>query len=220
MSAPESPRYEELTTGQKVAGCIVAAVVFLIAIVVWVNPPVQVVTEYSREGDILGVTERDFDATTPFTILTIGALIIVGYVLNGLRFSRISAAGVSAEAKDAGQAAEKYYLESEGAREEEEVSVEEKASPEASEDPVQYVQQEDGDYAVYPLEAVPVTVIGDALSNWPEDVSKPDDLSNFEFATRKTGKGNHPWTVKFKGRKAITVSYGGYGKSGATVAGQ
>jgi hypothetical protein len=220
MKLPKAPRYGELTTGQKVSGYVAAGLVFFVAIIVWANPPVQAITEYSSKGDIVGVTERELDATTPFTILLVGALIIVGYVINGLRFSRVSAAGVSAEAKDAAKAAEDYYSESEGEREEEAVSIEDKESPEASEDPVEYVQHDDGKYAVYPLEAVPVTVIGDALSNWPEDVDKPDDLSSFEFATRKTGKGNHPWTIKFKGRKAVAVSYGGYGKSGATVAGQ
>jgi len=62
-----------------------------------------------------------------------------------------------------------------------------------------------------------MSVLTDALLKWPPDIKKPDDLSAFEFATRKTGKGNHPWTIKFKGRKAIIVSYGGYRKDEASV---
>jgi len=130
----------------------------------------------------------------------------------------LSAAGVSAEAPDAAAVAKGYYGAPSEDRPRAEVTVQDKESPEPSEVPTGYLDAEDGRYAVYKLNELPISVITDALASWPEGDNKPEDLSSFEFATRKTGKGNHPWTIKFKGKKAVIVSYGGYGKVGATVA--
>lgn len=70
----------------------------------------------------------------------------------------------------------------------------------------------------YALDLVPLHVMCDLLSNWPEDVAQPADLSAFEFAARRRGRGNHRWIIKFRGLEAIRVAYGGYEKKQATVA--
>ncbi|WP_280570759.1 hypothetical protein [Chromohalobacter sp. 296-RDG] len=217
MTSNKPARRDELTSKQRFWGVVAASALILIGFLVWYFPPIHSLVERGPDGKAINTIYEQVDGTTPFSILVIGGLILLGFVLNGLRFTKITAGSVSAEAKDAGEAAEDYYESTGGERDEEEVSVEDKESPEPSESPITYVEHDDGRYSVYSLTAVPVSVLGDSLSKWPEDVPKPDDLSAFEFATRKTGKGNHPWTIKFKGRKALTVSYGGHGKSEATV---
>lgn len=217
MSSNRSVRRDELTGTQRLSGAFAALALIVIGFRVWYFPPTHSLVELGPHGEVVRTTKEQADGTTPFLVLVLSGVVLLGFVLNGLRFTKITAAGVSAEAKDAGEAAEDYYESTGGERDEEEVSVEDRESPEPNESPITYVEHDDGRYAVYSLTAVPTSVLVDALSKWPEDLQRPDDLSAFEFATRKTGKGNHPWTVKFKGRKAVTVSYGGYGKSEATV---
>lgn len=211
------PKTDELTQTQRIGGAVVAAVLVALAFVVLYCPPTKSITETSGAGGVTHLVQEAQDSTTPFLALFLGGLVVFVFSLNGLRFSKISAAGVSAESPDAGEAAQEFYETPEEDRAEEEVTVQDKDSPEPVDAPIRYVEHADGRYAVYSLEAVPASVMGDALSNWPEG-TKPRDLGSFEFASRKTGKGNHPWTVKFKGNRAVTVSYGGYGKTAATVA--
>ena len=71
--------------------------------------------------------------------------------------------------------------------------------------------------SVFELKDVPLRVISDALNNWPANNPLPNNLAEFEFATRKQGKGNHPWILKFNGCKPVTISYGGRAKTGSTV---
>lgn len=210
-------RRDELTKRQRIVGSFIAAALIAISFLVLYNPPSKSKVETDGRRVILNLVKEDQDATTPFLALFLGGLGILAFTLNGLRFSKISAAGLSAESGDPAEAAEEFYETPKEDRAEAEVTVNDKESPEPSESPVTYVEQDDGRYAIYSLPAVPATVLSDAVSNWPGG-NGPDEITSFEFATRKTGKGNHPWTVKFKGKKAITVSYGGYGKTEPTVA--
>lgn len=46
----------------------------------------------------------------------------------------------------------------------------------------------------------------------------PDRLSDIEYGARSTGRGNHPWFVKFRRREGIwKVAFGGQGKTTPTV---
>jgi len=181
-------------------------------------PPEKVSRELDGKGTVIKVLLESTDVTTPFLSIFLAGVALVVFGINGIRFAKITAAGVSAEAPDATAAATNYYKAPSEDRPQNEVKVEEKESPDPTDVPAGYLEAEDGGkYAVFKLNEVPSSVIADALASWPKDDSKPEDLSGFEFATRKTGKGNHPWTLKFKGKKAVIVSYGGFAKAGPTV---
>lgn len=181
-------------------------------------PPEKVSRELDGKGTVIKVLLESTDVTTPFLSIFLAGMALVVFGINGIRFAKITAAGVSAEAPDATAAATTYYKAPSEDRPQTEVKVEEKESPDPTDVPTGYLEAEDGGkYAIYKLNEVPSSVISDALASWPKEDSKPEDLSGFEFATRKTGKGNHPWTLKFKGKKAVIVSYGGFAKLGATV---
>lgn len=180
-------------------------------------PPEKASRELDSKNNVVKIVLETIDVTTPFLAIFLAGFALLVFAINGLRFAKISAAGVSAEAPDAAAAAKGYYDAPSDERPKAEVTVQDKESPEPSEVPTGYLEAEDGRYAVYKLNELPTSVISDALAAWPEGDTKPEDLGSFEFATRKTGKGNHPWTLKFKGKKAVVVSYGGYGKAGATV---
>jgi hypothetical protein len=77
--------------------------------------------------------------------------------------------------------------------------------------PVETIRTEEGSLSVYPLTSVPPRVLGDLFSKWPEGQPLPKDLSTFEFALRKEGKGNHPWVVKFAGDDTLLVVSRGKG---------
>jgi len=59
-------------------------------------------------------------------------------------------------------------------------------------------------------------VLGEILLNHANEV--PDRLSDIEYGARSTGRGNHPWFVKFRRRERIwKVAFGGQGKTTPTV---
>lgn len=59
-------------------------------------------------------------------------------------------------------------------------------------------------------------VLHDIYSN--DEDGFPDRLSDIEYGARSTGRGNHPWFVKFRRRERIgKVAFGGQGKTTPTV---
>jgi hypothetical protein len=79
------------------------------------------------------------------------------------------------------------------------------------------------DYKQLRAPDVPLTVLGDILTAWNEERKTGRwDVNTLVAATRKTGPGNHPWTVTFydpdeKRYRHWKVSRGGRSKRGATV---
>lgn len=211
---------QELPDWLRYLSAIVGAAIIFGAVALLFCPPERVSRELSGSNTVVKVVLETADVTTPFLVVFLAGFALLVFAINGLRFAKISAAGLSAEAPDAATAAKGYYEAPSEDRPKNEVTVQDKESPEPSEVPTGYLEAEDGKYAVYKLNELPMAVITDALALWPEGATKPEDLNSFEFATRKTGKGNHPWTIKFKGKKAVVVSYGGQGKGKATVAQQ
>lgn len=208
---------DELSKSQKCIGAIVATLLISSSFFILYFPPVKLTVETDRRGVTTKFVKEDIDSSTAFLALFVSGITVLSYALNGLRFSKISAAGVTAEAIKAGEAAQAFYDIPTEVREEEVVLVTDKESPEPKDSPVSYRDLPDGRYAIYTLETIPASVISDALAHWPEK-ERPDDLGFFEFATHKLGKGNNPWTIKFKGKSAVKVSYGGQGKTHPTVA--
>lgn len=69
---------------------------------------------------------------------------------------------------------------------------------------------------VYALDAVPVRVLRDLLDKMPE--SELPQLFAVEFVARRSGRGNHPWLIKFRAEEKIwKVAYGGHGKVDPSV---
>ena len=210
----------ELTPAERLWGMVVGGLLAVTALVVLYAAPTSLVSEsYGDDGTAQTVREKQ-DTSTAFIAVFIGGVAMFGFSLNGLRLARISAGGLVAESRDAGSAAQEYAdtLETDRA-EPEELVIADNASPEAFTPPVRHVEFSDGTHAVYGLESVPVSVLNDAFSKWPYP-NLPTDMGQFEFATRKKGRGNHPWTVKFRSHRPVVVSYGGQGKKDATVAQQ
>lgn len=148
----------------------------------------------------------------------VGGISVLVFAINGLQLRRISAGSFTAESSPEEQMAKDYYRIPEDDRHTLPIIIEETTTPpQPVESLVPSIVAGDESIAVYELKQVPLTVIIDAMQNWPEEDSAPVDLSLFEFATRKVGKGNHPWTLKFAGKNAVLVSYGGQGKREATV---
>jgi hypothetical protein len=181
-------------------------------------PPTKGTTTYDDSGAIKTRVIETIDASVPFVSLLIAGLGLLIFGINGLRITKVSAGDYSAEAGSVRKKAEEFHLAAEEQRPESPVAVPDKDSPEPSDVPIATVKSKEGDVAIYSLSEVPTAVIADALAHWPENEPKPDDLSSFEFASRATGKGNHPWVLKFKGKKAVVVTYGGHAKRTPTVA--
>ena len=180
------------------------------------NPPFYETIERDTADGSVKTSYTTADLSTPFTVTFITAALLVLYALNGRAITRISAGDFSAESGSSIDNANNFFDKPSDGSEYINVNADGDA-PQPTEPSEGVVSTIEGEVAVYDLLDVPAKVIRDAFSKWPDDEPLPDDLQSFEFATRKTGKGNHPWTLKFRGKKPIVVSYGGQGKTGATV---
>ncbi|MCL4686710.1 hypothetical protein KJ059_18380 [Myxococcota bacterium] len=173
--------------------------------------------ELNGKGEIVKQTRSVGDLATIATACLIGGAALLVYALNGVRLVRVGLGSIVAEGSSAGESASKYY-----ARPPTE-SVQNidlpGDPPEPTEAPAKQLTAVDDEVAVFELLDVPVQVVLDALGQWPDSAGrKPGTLADFQFATRKRGKGNHPWTLKFRDCTPVKVSYGGRGKADGTVA--
>ena len=172
--------------------------------------------ELDGSGQPVKTVSNHADVTTPFLAVFVAGVILILYAIHGRRFTRISAGDYTADSPSPETTAKEYYEQGMQSSEELRVDVANDPAPEPTEARSGVVTTNEGEFSVYALADVPTKVIRDALSQWP-NTELPDDLGAFEFASRKSGKGIHPWTLKFRGKKPIVVSYGGRGKSNATV---
>lgn len=196
---------------------IFALALALGAIVVVCNPPIRVHAEKDASGSLIKQSESPAELATPFTVVFVAASALLLYVINGYRITKLAAGGVAAEAvPSAGEKADQYFKTETPDTAIATKQVEDE-SPEPTEAPSKVVTANSESLAVFELADIPFSVIADAIRNWPTETPKPQNLAEFEFATRKQGKGNHPWIIKFNGCKPVKVSYGGRGKTESTV---
>jgi len=204
---------------ERAAVFAVSVVLAALALMIALRPGVQTVTERDGQGTVLKTVESPREHNEVLLLLGAASFFLFFWGVNGLRLSRFAVGPVSGEAKPKElQAAEEYASTDEkpidivvGKAEAGEAEAEPGTAPRGT------VLISDEAKAIYPLNAVPTRVILDLLRCWPEELCKPSDLSTFEFAARKTGRGNHPWIVKFRDTPAVRVSYGGQAKVEATV---
>lgn len=145
------------------------------------------------------------------------AMLFLG--INGSRLSKLTVGAVTAETRSPEvKAADDTAKKNEKPKE---VTPPEVEPPEEETQPTTNpegkVILENTAMSVFSRDAVPERVLQDALDRWPMSSAKPKDLSQLEFAARKSGKGNHPWILKFTGFEPIKVSYGGQSKTAPTV---
>ena len=180
------------------------------------RPPQKVLVERDGHWRVVKASFEAADTTLLSAVLVIGGLVLVLYAINGYKIIRFSAGGFSAEADNAKERAQNFYKSEAGNTNSKTVEATREA-PQPTEPPVGTINENGDELAVYELKDVPLSVISDAISAWPNEDGTPRSTADFEFATRKKGRGNNPWTIKFQGKPAVTVSYGGQGKPGATV---
>ena len=196
---------------------IFALAIALGAIVVLCNPPIRLHVEKDASGSLVKQSESPADLATPFAVVFLTAIALILYVVNGYRITKLTAGNFSAEAlPPAAQNAVKY-LKTESLADVSVTNEVKTESPEPTEPPSKVVTSDSETHAVFELTDIPFSVIADAISFWPKEILKPKNLAEFEFATRKQGKGNHPWIIKFNGCKPIKVAYGGRSKSEPSV---
>lgn len=181
-------------------------------------PPNQVIMERDALGQTTKSTISSADSATPSVVLLAGGFALLVYGINGYRITKLTAGSIGAEtASTAGSKATEFYKEPAGGGPPLEVAGDSASAPEPTQPPAKILATATEDLAVYELADVPTTVIKDALDKWPLSETSPSNLGEFEFATRRRGQGNHPWTLKFRGKKPVVVSYGGQAKTAATV---
>ncbi|HGM5919363.1 TPA: hypothetical protein ACKP5X_001644 [Stenotrophomonas maltophilia] len=179
-------------------------------------PPDKFSVERDGRWKVVKASFESTDTTLLSAVLAVGGLVLVLYAINGYKLIRFAAGSFSAEAEHAKDLAQNFYRLGADVADSKQVETAREA-PQPTEPAVGTVKENGEELAVYELKDVPLSVISDAITAWPNEDGAPRSTADFEFATRKKGKGNHPWTIKFQGKPAITVSYGGQGKAGATV---
>lgn len=205
-----------LPTSLRWASFLLGVAILFLSLFVLACPPLHRTIELDGAGNAVKTSLGTTDMTTPFLTMFVSALVLILFSINGRKFTRITAGDYTAESPSPTESASQYYKDRPVQEDELTVSVQDEA-PEPTEPRAGVVATTEGDLSVYRLTDVPAKVIRDALQNWPASEELPDDLQSFEFATKKLGKGNHPWTLKFRGKQPVVVSYGGRGKTGATV---
>lgn len=212
---------EHLGTWERVGILAAALAVGALTVCLLVAPGRSLVIERDSKGVTQRSTESPVDRSGAILLFG-GAAVFLAFVgLNGLRLTAFAFGPVSGESKSSEVKAAEAYASGDQRVVEVDVPAgdlhEEEPAPAAAPQGSVIISGEAE--AVYPVAAVPTRILNAVLGNWPfGDIARPNDLSTFEFAIRKTGRGNHPWIVKFRDAPAIRVSYGGKRKSGATVA--
>lgn len=220
MTTHDQSQYR-LNRLERSATLLAAAAMLYIALALVLSPLPRQKEERDIKGQTTKLTIEPADNKEVSMLLTASSLVLFFWGINGLRLSKLTVGSVSAEVKAPEvEAAEKF---SEKESTPKEVTLP-SAVPATADDPPTkesgIVKTQEGPEAVYSLTSVPSAVLEDLFKNWPTEFAqqKPTDYSTFEFASKKSGKGNHPWTVKFSDLPAFKVAYGGQGKETPTVA--
>ena len=181
-------------------------------------PPIRVNVEKDETDAIAKQTVYPSESPALLIALIAGGGAALLYSANGYRLIKFSAAGMSGEvatnsAADQAQSFHKTATEASAV----EIAEIDEVDPDATEAPSKFITTADGQLAVYELDDIPFAVISGLMCRWPELTPAPSNLSEFEFATKKKGQGNNPWMIKFNGCPLMKVTFGGAGKTGATI---
>ena len=206
---------EKLNRWEKViSGALGLLLVASAAAVAYFPPAPKTIKRDSKNLQTSSVSTPSDPSSLSLGIMLSGIGLFL-FSLNGYRFTRFSAAGVSAESAGIEKEARKVLtMNIDGAKH---FDIQDRDVPSAAAPPLTRITAEDTEYEIYLLTDVPTKVLSDALDYWPDPEDKPKSMAEFQFASRKAGKGNRSWQLKFKDRPLVEVSYGGYAKKNPTV---
>ena len=159
---------------------------------------------------LLGAGRQIVDAeptTYCVALLAMGAVLLI-VAANGLRVARLSRDGLEFPVPSEDQVLDDALH----AKAPDEVLT--LPPPAAVAAPGATFTQNDDEYQVFEPEDIPAKVIED-LMRAPQPVIK--SLSDVAYGFRRIGQGNHAWFVTTRGGVTQQVSYGGRGKSDASV---
>lgn len=214
----ETYRNQFLSTNERAAIFCAGLAALVIGLSLTFCPGKHIKEERNEFGVVTKSSVETSDQSELAIVLTASSLILFAWGMNGLRLTKLAVGSVSAESKASEvKAAEDYAKQEQTPKE---VVVTEKEPDDIAEPLTEgkgSVVINDETEVVYSLPFVPRELLFDLFKHWPSEYSRPKDFSTFEFATKKKGKGNHPWTVKFKDLPAFKISYGGQGKNAATI---
>lgn len=147
--------------------------------------------EWSGDGFLVHSTRSVAHISGIVTTLAIAGLAFIAYALNGIRIVKLGMGSLNLDG----------------------VLPEVKSTSKQTMDEVPGTKPE-----TVKRKDVPVQVIADAIEAWPAELGvAPSGIDDFEDASHKSGKGSHPWFLKFKDRPVVRVYYGGRGRTGAHV---
>lgn len=197
-------------------GVIGVALIGASALLVYMPPEPSTVERDSKDVQIKRVSAPTDLSSVFVTVVLAGAGLLL-FAVNGYKFTRFSAAGVTADSESVAAEAKKQLSADAGDTPKIQIDRTSEPEPKPTQPPATTVDAQDEAYAVYTLIDVPAQVVQDALSGWPDEHRRPSTLAEFEFASRKRGKGNHAWQIKFRGSPPVVVTYGGFAKADPTV---
>ncbi|MBT9610552.1 MAG: hypothetical protein IV110_10965 [Aquabacterium sp.] len=182
--------------------------------------PIQLTsTETDSTGKRTKVTTTEQARTEVAILLAAVGSVILFLGINGSKLSKLTVGSVTAETRTpevkAAEATARDKTKPQEVTPPDADPPEEETQPTST--PEGKVILDNTALSVFSRDAVPERVLQDALDRWPTPDKKPTDLSLLEFAARKSGKGNHPWVLKFTGFEPVKVSYGGQRKTEPTV---
>lgn len=204
------------TAARWLVGVIGVALIAASALLVYF-PPAPSSVERNAEDEQVKRISVPTDLSSVFVTIVLSGAGLLLFAVNGYKFTRFSAAGVTADSEAVAAEAKKQLSASADDTQKIEIDKTSEPEPKPTQPPATTVDAQDEAYAVYTLVDVPAQVVQDALSGWPNEHRRPSTLAEFEFASRKRGKGNHAWQIKFRGSPPVVVTYGGFAKGEPTV---
>ena len=206
-----------LGSSERAGAFTLALVSLLIGLWLALAPLQNQTVKTGPDGKTVSTVASPRDSTELSVLFVAAGLLLFTWALNGLRLTRVSWAGMEAEAGAPELQAAKTNAAEDTPIQEVTVGVDKDTEPEESVVPKGKVFIHKETELVYSLEALPLFVMEDLFKVWPTDLQKPESFSEFEFASRRKGKGNMPWLIKFQGLPNIKVSYGGHAKKGPSA---
>lgn len=189
----------------------IALVAAIGAYATWEYPSIRTVTSGVASPVTVQVSS---DPTTLTVALLVVAVALAFMATNGLRIKNVSIKDGAVEALDPSiKRNAKRALKGKNLKPDEaEAETPEPRPPDA---PSSTVWIDGAEVALYRAEDVPMRVMQDLLAH-PE--FKGPTLFRLDFVARKSGQGNNPWLIRFRGDDTTwRVAYGGQGKTKASV---
>lgn len=179
----------------------------LLSLALFSNPPIR--KDWQAVGTLNQALNQAQGDPTTFCIALLGVGVLALLVAaNGRKLLEVSSGGAKFDGPSADQVADDVE------RSQSITAQEDTREPVAAAGPERTFERDGFEYQVFSADSVPLRVIADVVQAKPDAVKTIDDIA---YAFRRTGKGNHAWFIRTERGLTLQVSYGGQGKSEATV---